>query len=296
MTNLAPFPESRFAPPADRQKEYRLRVGRGRSHMRDRSVVICGLARDSAEILPRTIARTERLGTMFRDYRVVFYENDSKDATPEILLDWQQANRRVTVLSEKRGDPVNPTARCLDRSSRMACYRNRYREFVRSHLADFDYVIVVDTDINEGWSYDGVANTFGHDRWDFVGSYGVIQRSYLTRPALMLQYDAWAFRAQGSYGSIPTKVVNHMGWQRGDPMVAVYSCFGGLGVYRMQAMLTCEYGDSDCEHVCFHRNMRAAGLHRLYLNPSQITFFGRKANNLVRAYRRLTGTRRRRAA
>ena len=77
---------------------------------------------------------------------------------------------------------------------------------------------------------------------------------------------------------------------------SVYSCFGGLGVYRIEAMLTCRYGDSDCEHVCFHRSMRAAGLDRLYLNPSQITFFGRKANNLVRAYRRLTGSARRRAA
>ena len=264
--------------------------------MRDRRAVICGLARDIGEILPKTIARTERLGTMFRDYRVVFYENDSRDGTREILLDWQKKNRRVTVLSEERGDPVNPSARCLDRAGRMAYYRNRCRDVVRSHLANFDYVIVVDTDVQEGWSYDGVAHTFGHDDWDFVGSYGVIQRGYLAHPPLMLQYDAWAFRREGSYVSIPTKVVNHMLWRRGDPMVPVYSCFGGLGVYRMRAMLTCEYGDSDCEHVCFHRNMRTAGLDRLYLNPSQITFFGRKANNLVRAYRRLTGSRRWRAA
>jgi hypothetical protein len=78
-------------------------------------------------------------------------------------------------------------------------------------------------------------------------------------------------------------------------MVPVYSCFGGLGVYRIEAMLTCEYGDSDCEHVCLHRDMRTAGLDRQYLNPSQIAFFGAKANNLVRAYRRLTGRRQRAA-
>jgi hypothetical protein len=295
MTSPAAFPESRFAAASDRQEEYRARVDRGRSVMRDKRVVICGVARDVAEILSATIARIERLGRMFAEYRVVVYENDSIDATREILSDWETANRRVTLLAESRGDPVNPVARCVARAERMAYYRNRYREVVNARFSDFDYAIVLDMDLHAGWSYDGLANTFGHEGWDFVGSYGLIERSYLTR-TLLVQYDAWAFRAQGSYSRIPTKVVNHMRYSRGDPMLEVYSCFGGLGVYGIQAMLKCRYDGSDCEHVCFHRSMRDARLDRLFLNPSQITFYGKKANNLVRAYRRLTGANRRRAA
>ena len=87
-----------------------------------------------------------------------------------------------------------------------------------------------------------------------------------------------------------------MSWQRGDPMVEVASCFGGLGIYRTKAMLTCRYDGSDCEHVTFHRAMRGAGMDRLYLNPSQITFYGMKANNLVRACHRIGGVFSRRAA
>ena len=295
MTSPAAFPESRFAAASHRRKEYRDRVRRGRSVMRDRRVVICGLARDLAQILPATIARIERLGRMFADYRVVVYENDSVDATPQILSRWRKANRRVTVLSERRRDPVNPVAGCLRRAARMANYRNQCRRLIRSRLSDFDHTLVVDMDLDGGWSYEGVANTFGHEHWDFVGSYGIIERSYLTQ-TLLVQYDAWAFRAKGSYVRIPTKIANHMRFSRGDPMLEVHSCFGGLGVYRMKAMLTCRYDGSDCEHVCFHRSMRKAGLDRLYLNPSQITFYGKKANNLVRAYRRLTGTQPRRAA
>jgi len=295
MTSLAAFPESRFPTASDRREEYRDRVRRGRSAMRDRRVVICGLARDLAEMLPTTIARIERLGRMFADYRVVVYENDSADATPRILADWREANRRVSVLSERRRDPVNPMAGCLRRAARMAYYRNQCRELIRSEFSDFDDTIVVDMDLDGGWSYEGVANTFGHEGWDFVGAYGLIERSFLTQ-TLLLQYDAWAFRAKGSYARISTKIANHMHFSRGDPMLEVNSCFGGLGVYRMKAMLTCRYGGSDCEHVCLHRAMREAGLDRLYLNPSQITFYGNKPNNLVRAYRRFTGTHLRRAA
>jgi hypothetical protein len=263
--------------------------------MQGQRAVICGLARDLAHVLPSTITRIERLGAMFADYRVVVYENDSVDATGAILSDWRQRNSRITILSERRRAPVNPVASCLQRAARMAYYRNRCREFLQANTPDFDVAIVVDMDLDGGWSYDGVANTFGHAGWDFVGSYGIIERSYLVQ-TLLVQYDAWAFRAQGSYARIPTKTVNHMRFSRGDAMLPVYSCFGGLGVYRMPAMLTSRYDGSDCEHVCFHRRMREAGLDRLYLNPSQITFYGHKPNNLVRAYRRLTGTRRRRAA
>lgn len=295
MASLAAFPESRFPAAPDRRAEYRDRVRRGRSVMRDRRVVICGLARDLAEMLPTTIARVERLGRMFADYRVVVYENDSADSTLRLLADWHKANRRVSILSERRRDPVNPMASCPRRAARMAYYRNQCREMIRSEFSDFDHTIVVDMDLDGGWSYEGVANTFGHEGWDFVGAYGLIERSFLTQ-TLLLQYDAWAFRAKGSYARIRTKIANHICFSRGDPMFEVYSCFGGLGVYRMEAMLACRYSGSDCEHVCFHRAMRKAGLGRLYLNPSQITFYGKKANNLVRAYRRLTGTQPRRAA
>jgi hypothetical protein len=292
---LADFPESWFAPAPDREEPYQALVDRGRSIMRDKRVVICGLARDVAETLPETIARIECLGRMFADYRVVIYENDSTDATREMLDDWEKTDPRVVILSECRGDPANPPVRCLQRARRMAFYRNQYREFVAASYADFDHVIVVDMDLHVGWSYEGVANTFGHPDWDFVGSYGIIRRSYL-RQTLLVHYDAWAFRKEGSYLRLSTKEVNHMSWQRGDPMLEVASCFGGLGIYRIEAMLACEYDGSDCEHVAFHRSMRDTGLDRLYLNPSQITFYGKKANNLVRACHRIGGVFGRRAA
>jgi len=291
----ADFPESWFPPPPDREVAYRALVDRGRSTMRKKRVVICGLARDVADTLPESMARIERLGEMFADYRVVIYENDSQDATREILDDWEKTDPRVVILSECRGDPANPTLCCLKRAQRMAFYRNQYREYVAASYPDFDHVMVVDMDLHVGWSYDGVANTFGHADWDFVGSYGIIRRSFLTQ-TLLVQYDAWAFRHKGSYVRLPTKEVNHMVWLRGDPIVEVASCFGGLGIYRIEAMLACEYDGSDCEHVTLHRAMQTAGLGRLYLNPSQITYYGKKANNLIRACHRIGGVFGRRAA
>ena len=272
----------------ERLHRYRSIVAKGLRQMGRRRAVICGLARDLAQILPTTIKRIESLGNQFADYRVVVYENDSMDATSSILRRWARENQRGYVLSESLHDPVNPPVRCLQRACRMAYYRNQHRQFALDRFPDYDYVVVVDMDIEGGWHLDGIANTFGHDGWDFVGSNGVIRKSNVFTQ-LTRQYDAWAYRRAGSYGKIETRTVNRMSWQRGEPMYPVYSCFGGLGVYRMKAMASCKYGGSDCEHVCLHRSMRENGFGRQFLNPSQIVDYGIR---LSRARRLLASLRR----
>ena len=250
--------------------------------MARRRVVLCGLARNVAHVLPHTIERIERLGDMFADYRVVIYENDSHDETLELLHSWQGESNRVDILSECRNDPVNLPVRCLDRTARMARYRNMCRDYIASRYADFDFAIVVDTDLYGGWSYDGVAHTFGQSSWDSVGSYGIVYRRNGLGRSKAIQYDAWALRRSGSDTPLSGKEASRLRCRRGDSMLRVNSCFGGLGVYRMEALLACGYDGSDCEHVGFHRQMREQGLDRIYLNPNQIVLYGRKRRSVDR--------------
>src|SRR5262245_25427326 len=107
VVNSAAFPEHRFLPPEHVAGEYYDAVDRGRSAMSEARIVICGLARNVAAHLPRTKARIERLGSMFADYRVLVYENDSTDATPAILNRWAARNDRVTAISQRRGKELH---------------------------------------------------------------------------------------------------------------------------------------------------------------------------------------------
>ena len=79
--SMADFPEDFFPCAAAAQDSFHDNVVCGRRLMSDLSVVFCGLCRDARHYLPKTAARIERLGEMFREYRVVVYENDSADAT-----------------------------------------------------------------------------------------------------------------------------------------------------------------------------------------------------------------------
>lgn len=276
------FPEDLFAASPELWSDYRQLLTLGQSRMEQSTAVICGLARDVAEILPVTIARIERIGERFGDYRVVIYENDSRDDTRSLLLAWAQRNPRVRVAVETIGDPVNPCARCLQRAARMANYRNRCLDVLRSEFANFDYALVLDTDLKGGWSYDGIANTFGHDDWDFVGSNGIIFKRLGRDLNVPIQYDAWAFRWDDNFSALPTSSVNMLQWQRGQPLVPVTSCFGGLGVYRMKALLSARYSGWDSEHIPLHQEMRNNGFHRMFINPSQIALYGRRHRTVDR--------------
>lgn len=289
-SDLTYFPEARFQPSAANRAAYLRALTAGYSTMRNQRVVLAGLARDVAWVLPRTMARLERLGSLFADYRIVIYENDSADETLDMLTRWARENRRVTVLSEERHDPVNIPIRCLQRAERMAYYRNQYREYIVDRYSDYDAVGVVDTDLEGGWSYDGVAHTFGHMEWDAVGSYGILYKRRGLQSNRAIHFDAWAFRAAGSHEPLSNSVVNSMQWERGEPFVPVTSCFGGLAVYRMPAFSSSEYDGHDAEHVGLHRRMAASGHGRIFLNPSQITLYGRrwrKLDGLVRICQQL---------
>ena len=272
----AQFDEWLFAPAEQLREKYWNRVSRGYARMREQRVVIAGLARDIESILPLTVARIECLGTLFGDYRVVIYENDSADQTAALLQRWAQDNHRVSCLSERRADPVNRPIRCLHRAARMAYYRSRCQDHIAANLADFDQVILLDTDLEGGWSLDGVANTYGHTGWDFVGAYGVIFRRVGLSPNRLAHYDAWAYRQDQAFTPLTTKQVNAMLFQRGEPLQKVSSCFGGLGVYTMAAYLAGRYDGTDVEHVTFHRELHRRGFRRTFLNPSQIVLYGRK--------------------
>lgn len=274
------FPESRFEAPAARREAYRATVASGYQSMKRQRAVIAGLARNVEWILEHTMGRIERMGSLFGDYRVVIYENDSEDNTLDILHRWSHANRRVIIISERRHEPVNYPIRCLRRAERMAYYRNQYRQLVEDRFANFDAILVVDTDLAEGWSYDGIAHSFGLSQWDFMGSYGILYKRIGLQTNRMIHFDSWAFRHVNDYRPLPNRAVNHMKWSRGDALVPVGSCFGGLGVYRMPAFLAARYDGEDAEHVGLHRGMVERGFDRLFLNPSQIALYGRRHRKL----------------
>lgn len=290
------FPEQAFPPCADGAADYFAACRRGYALMATSRVVITGLARNVGAILPLTIRRIENLARCFADARVIVYENDSSDDTRLLLVRWAAGNSRVEAVSEVRDDPVNPATRCLDRAARMAIYRGRCQERVLERSSHFDAVIVLDFDVQGGFSIDGIASSFGQPGWDFVGANGLICRRHGLRMNVLRQYDTWALRFDEHLTPLSTAAAAGMVWERGGPLVPVTSCFGGLGIYTMEAYRAGSYAGAELEHANFHRSLIALGHDRLFLNPSQLVIYGRRhrfgdgaVTALLAAWSRLRG-------
>lgn len=269
------FPEDAFPCRPEDRAAYLASIANGLGRMGRSSVVICGLVRSAFGVLPRTIARIERLGRMFQSYRVVAVENDSCDGTPLAMRNWEACNANVELITLNLGAPHYPQVRTSDRTHYLAALRNRYLERLRDFQPDF--VIVVDFDLEIGWSYDGVASSFGHDHWDGVGSNSLVFRTTRALDGRVVSrqhfYDSWAFRLVGQEGEHEGRRVNAMRFGRGDSLLRCWSCFGGLALYRFEAVQGVRYAGGDCEHVLFHAAMRDRGFGSLFMNPSQITMY-----------------------
>ena len=214
-------------------------------------VVLCGVCRDVAEDLPSAIQTVEEIGGLFVDYRVVIYENDSKDLTAQILTDWANRNDKVSVQCEN-GVSENEIVNHYEmdhefypgkpfRPEQIARARNIVLDIAMSEpYCDFPYLIWIDMDFSVPPELDGIIESFATNiEWDAVLAYGVSTRKSF--------WDWYAFR-DATY-PIGSELLGNTWWymqksfrlHRKSPWHPVYSAFGGLGIYKKSSIAGCRY-------------------------------------------------------
>lgn len=239
------------------------------------SVIIVGLTKDSSTYISKTINRIEELSKNFKSYRVILYENDSRDNTKQILNNWKQSNNNVVILSGNinRHSAVNYGPLSTERFKIMAEYRNKcVQEMNKKEYDPFDYVIMLDVDLKD-WDIQGIIDSFSkRDRWDMVFSFGVINKNaYWDTLAYRDNYHTDTLRDSKQRKSLHKKLYGHKGK---NTLIPALSGFGGLAIYKKEIFKYCNYdGSNDCEHISLHECMRNKGYTKIFLNPKMKTFY-----------------------
>jgi hypothetical protein len=284
----------------------------GIKEMLKHKLVVVGITRDNGIDLPLVMKYIEHIGGFFKDYRVILFENDSKDGTKIALKAWQFNNAKIKIISQDFNNKKRPTHKF------MAEIRNNYlKELDSSEYDNFDMVMVLDMDMR---SIDerGVQHSFFKiDEWDAVCSNGIKNDGRM--------YDTFAYRDKNfpwstkewqmictkndgenrwkktcekgkefSKGFFHDLLAFRVGWQKNDrlywlrimpqiqkiypvnaPLVPVNSCFGGMALYKRKFIKGCSYDskENSCEHISFHDCMREKNHGRMFLNPAQITIY-----------------------
>jgi len=274
------FPLSDFTS----SKDYQQSVYNGFKHMKESTLVICGLLRDCGPRMYEIEKRAERVGNLFKDYRILIVENDSVDNTREYLLEWRKRNPKVTILGcgynvKECKLQLPPTVNHytdLKRILKMIYLRNLYIDELSKNYSNYDYAFVWDLDILGSVYLDGIANSMNYfeknPSYDCIVAYGLKKL-----PNYTYYYDSYAHLDIGDSFDISTKRLHDFNkmfidvrYDRGDPLVKVQSAFSGCCIYRIKSILDSKarYGTDEgvvCEHVYFNRFLK-----NVYLNPSMI--------------------------
>lgn len=212
-------------------------------------VVICGVCRNVALKLPKTIQIFEKIGNLFEDYRVIAYENNSFDITPQILKKWAFLNNKIFVKSETVSNSelqqtiINSNQKRTCRPEAIARARNIVLQIALSpEYQDFNYIIWIDMDFTIEPAYEGFKETFESTQsWDAVFANGINAKNKY--------YDTYAFR-DNIYPLGPELLGARYWWANPPDHVNLNKCrnwhpvisaFGGCGIYKKESLNGCQY-------------------------------------------------------
>jgi len=265
------FPES-FWPPIKERKKYILNLLEGRCF--PGKILFCGLIRGHAVDLLNNISD---IRTIFPNSKIIIYENDSEKNN--VVDSWLYPNIKY-IYEELDHEPLKQDKSLL-RRTRMALYRNKVWELAKDEKEkeNFKYLCILDYDLLGGYSIEGIQHTLGllkKNKKTIIGSNSLVYENNRK-----LYYDSWAFRDINSWEFAGDEINNNLDFKRGEDLVEVNSCFGGMCFYPISVLNeNVEYQSYDCDHVTLHKQLKDRG-YKIYLNPSLITLY---SENYYRTY------------
>ncbi|CAM8366378.1 hypothetical protein MCEWOLH11_00869 [Candidatus Methylopumilus universalis] len=252
------------------------------SNLSDLSFAVVGLARNCGRTIKEDI---HRIADAVIDAKAVVWliiESDSSDDTIQ----------QLEILQDEIDDfSFSTLGKLADtiprRTDRISFCRNYYAEQLRNNpsFSKVDYVVVADLDgLNSKLTKDAFESSWLRDDWDMCAANqaGPYYDIWALRHKEWCPNDCWAqYKFLNAYrlnfernlwASVYSKMITI---PENTEWIEVDSAFGGFAIYKKQMFNECKYvgttetGEEFCEHVYFHRILKAKGA-KLFINPRLI--------------------------
>jgi hypothetical protein len=217
-------------------------------------IIIIGTCKNIEPCIATMRLKIELLGKHFKDYRVIIYENNSADHTAQLLADWAKENPKLLTISEKLSlDTLRARTKAHSlkdgtpcRMELIAYGRNQtLAKALSKEFDDFKFVLVTDLDFKVGWQVKDVLRVFSLSKpWDCIAansiSFGFNGTQY---------HDRYAYRDKQF--PLGPELIGEEFWndikqfplsiKYGSGLKKVYSAFGGIAIYKRNALKESEY-------------------------------------------------------
>jgi hypothetical protein len=200
---------------------------------------ICGPVKNCGPYLRKVLNNMEKIGSIFEDYIIMLYYDNSSDNTLSILKEYQTKNPKMIFYVNK-----NPVSRF--RTINIAIARNFCLNYVRNNKDNFPFFIMMDCDdVNcKEVDVDILKKYLHRDDWDGL--------SFNTKPKY---YDIWGlsiypfcfsynhFENNVKYYTIMQKYIDKLlkKAKEENKLVECISSFNGFSLYRTAMFLNTYY-------------------------------------------------------
>jgi hypothetical protein len=196
---------------------------------------ICGTVKNCGKYLDNVFKNMEIIGSLFEDFDIVLFYDNSTDNTLNILKDYQKQNKNFFLY-------INKNEISKLRTVRLAYARNKCIEYVFSSSKNYDFFIMMDCDdvCSTKIKIDVLKTKLKIDTWDCLT---FNKNDY---------YDIWALskypylisffhRKQNLYYEIKSNIENLLKNLEKDELLQCWSAFNGFGIYRKEKFRNCFY-------------------------------------------------------
>lgn len=248
-------------------------------------VVILSTVKNCAVTVQADIEKLRSAFSLFNDVSFYLVESDSTDSTLEKFEELRQKVPSFNFISMGSLETIFPL-----RTERIAFCRNKYLDVLNNDPAyeGVEYCVVADLDNCQSLlTQEGVMSCFERDDWDACTSNqeGLYYDIWALRHPIWSPNDCWEqkyflqkfnlTKEKSAFGAVFARMIEI---PRDADWIEVDSSFGGLGIYRADLFRNSKYvgltnnnlwGGQVCEHVAFHRSIKAQG-GSIYINPKLI--------------------------
>ena len=228
---------------------------------------VLALVRDEEASLSRFFAEMEKLEEALQEEVVYsFYENDSQDNSPSMVIQWlRKESRRGGLVSETLG-----LARYKERERQRTQLLAMARNVTLSQVKMFapDTLVVIDVDIDFSYQHIlALLPELNNPQVAMACAATMQNCPSVFRDSDVSYYDSWAFIANdGSAGLVfaycPSTLKADQEQWRAEQRITALSAFGGIAVLRYEDVVKQKAqwnGDDGCEHWHFCKTMRELG-------------------------------------
>ncbi len=246
------------------------------------AILVVGLVRNLEKVLKNNVISIAKSLSSFEIVHWFLVESDSKDKTSDTLLDLQNEIPNFHFIQAGNLEKIY-----ANRTERLAFARNLYLSELElnTKLVNVKFVLVADfDDTNLLLNQAAINSCFERSDWAVCAANqeGPYYDVWALRHPLWSPNDCWEqHKFFKTYYRNPEMLLfltlqsRMIRIPKNSEWLEVESAFGGLALYKREAITNLRYSGLDsegnviCEHVEFHKKLRDAGF-KIYINPKLI--------------------------